>query len=130
MSVPDPDYILRVPDHSPISSLQHEEDENYLLSGHQSGTILVRFWGHGRLSKSELIYVNCTSNVSVCVRVFLLGFDFTSVCSSVIVEMFFLLLCKGMGLEDKKSCSEHNGPPRHTSLNLNENPERRHYFSG
>ena len=31
MSVPDPDYILRVPDHSPISSLQHEEDENYVV---------------------------------------------------------------------------------------------------
>ena len=48
MSVPDPDYILRVPDHSPISSLQHEEHENYLLSGHQNGTILVRFSGDGR----------------------------------------------------------------------------------
>ena len=40
--VPDPDFILRDPEHSPVTCLQHLKHKNHLLSGHQNGKILVR----------------------------------------------------------------------------------------
>ena len=89
MSVPDPNYVLRVPDHSPVSSLQHQEDENYLFSGHQNGTILVRFCVTGRLSNRELVYANCFSNASAPV----LG-SFTLAESEIFLLIFTVARCE------------------------------------
>ena len=44
MSAPDPDYILRGTEHSPVNCLEYQEGENYLFSGHQNGSVLVSLY--------------------------------------------------------------------------------------